>query len=84
MTDKYSTTLKQAIELYNKKKYIEAKLEFLKVAEEESSDFLVTEAILYLGKIALRSDSELFFDAKNYLDYVIMSGNSSQKEQAYF
>lgn len=84
MTEKYSTTLKQAIELYNKKKYIEAKLEFLKVAKEESSDFLVTEAILYLGKIALRSEAELFFDAKNYLDYVIMSGNSRQKEQAYF
>ena len=42
MTDKYSTTLKRAIELYNKKKYIEAKLEFLKVAKEDSGDFEVT------------------------------------------
>ena len=67
---KKESALIKGIDLYNKKKYMEAKNEFL-IASEEGSDYEKVEANLYLGKIALRSDSELLFDAKNYIDYVL-------------
>lgn len=78
-----NNALGKAIDLYDNKKYIKAKIEFLKIAQY-GSNFEQVEANLYLGKIALRSDSEYFFDAQNYMDYVIINGNNRQKEQAYF
>ena len=80
---KKECTLNKGIDLYNKKKYKEARLELLK-ASEEKDEYEKVEANLYLGKIALRSDSELFFDAKNYMDYVLYYGNDFQREQATF
>ena len=80
---KKESALIKGIDLYNKKKYMEAKNEFL-IASEEGSDYEKVEANLYLGKIALRSDGELLFDAKNYIDYVLECGNDYQKEQATF
>ncbi len=80
---KKESALIKGIDLYNKRKYMEAKNEFL-IASEEGSDYEKVEANLYLGKIALRSDSELLFDAKNYIDYVLECGNDYQREQATF
>ena len=57
---KKECTLNKGIDLYNKKKYKEARLELLK-ASEGKDEYEKVEANLYLGKIALRSDSELFF-----------------------
>lgn len=80
---KKDSALNKGIDLYNKHKYREARMELL-IASEEGSEYEQVEANLYLGKIALRSDCEFFFDAKNYMDYVRENGDDFQREQATF
>lgn len=78
-----TSSLDLGIELFKKKQYDLARLEFLEVATSKANNEKV-EANLYLGKIAFRNSKETCISGENYMNYVIYYGNTFQREQAYF